>query len=202
MTRAAAWPLQNRGMTDHALAVDGDLVIRRMRDANDDYELIVTWRNRPHVRHWWDPDLPDLTLDSAKTEYEDDIRDDSATTLCIAELDGRPIGFMQFYRWASYADEAREVGIPFDDDVWGVDVFIGEQDETGRGLGTRMMNVLCRYLEVERSATSVALTTELTNAAAIRCYEKAGFEKIREVTDLDTRDGRRTRDWLMIRTAE
>ena len=186
-------------MTGATLVAQGDLVIRRMIDGHGDYELMVRWRNSPHVRYWWDPDLPALTLDSARDEYRPDTGPDSPTTACIVELDGAPVGFMQFYRWAAYADEAAEVGIPFDDGVWGVDVFIGETDLVGRGLGTRMMIALCEYLETERDARSIALTTELTNAAAIRCYEKAGFAKIREVRDLDTRDGERTRDWLMIR---
>jgi len=38
------------------------VVIRRMRDHPDDYALIVDWRNRPHVREWWDPDEPPLTV--------------------------------------------------------------------------------------------------------------------------------------------
>jgi aminoglycoside 6'-N-acetyltransferase len=186
-------------MSGSVLATDRDLVIRRMLDSDDDYALMVAWRNSPHVRNWWDPDLPELTMESARDEYQPDTRDGSDSTACMVELDGRPVAFMQFYSWASYADEAREVGIPFDDGVWGIDVFIGEPDETGRGLGTRMMNLLCDYLERERGAISIALTTELTNARAIRCYEKAGFEKVRQVIDLDTRNGERTRDWLMIR---
>ena len=175
------------------------LVIRRMRDADDDYELMIRWRNSPHVRYWWDPDLSPLTLESAKEEYRPDTQDGADSTACIVELDGKPIGFMQFYRWASYGDEAKEVGIPFDEDAWGIDIFIGEEELAQRGLGTKMMELLCAYLEDERGATSIALTTEFTNAVAIRCYEKAGFVKVAEVMDLDTRNGERTRDWLMIR---
>jgi aminoglycoside 6'-N-acetyltransferase len=186
-------------MESDVVATKDGLTVRRMRDVADDYELMVRWRNRPHVRHWWDPDLPPLTLASARDEYRPDTRPDSDSTACIVELHGRPIGFMQFYRWASYADEANEVGIPFDDRTWGVDVFIGEPAEVGRGLGTRMVDLLCEHLEAERAASSIALTTELTNAAAIRCYEKAGFKKVAEVLDTDTRDGERTRDWLMVR---
>jgi aminoglycoside 6'-N-acetyltransferase len=186
-------------MAPFVIARAGDLVIRRMIDTDVDYALMVLWRNEPHVRYWWDPDLPPLTMGSAKEEYQPDTAPNSDSTACIVELAGRPVGFIQFYRWASYGDEAKEVGIPFDDRAWGIDIFLGEQDAIGRGLGTRIMKLLCAHLEADEGASSIALTTELTNAAAIRCYEKAGFRKIREVTDLDTRDGERTRDWLMIR---
>jgi aminoglycoside 6'-N-acetyltransferase len=186
-------------MTPIVVTAEGDLVIRRMADLDDDYALMVRWRNEPHVGHWWDPDLPPLTMQRARDEYAPDTRENSDTTACIVELGGAPVGFMQFYRWASYADEAKEVGIPFDDRSWGIDVFIGESEQTGRGLGTRMMTLLCEYLEAERGASSIALTTELDNEVAIRCYEKSGFRKAGQVFDLDTRDGERTRDWLMIR---
>ncbi|MEA2461722.1 MAG: aminoglycoside 6-N-acetyltransferase, partial [Actinomycetota bacterium] len=157
------------------------MVIRRMRDTEDDYALMIRWRNSPHVRYWWDPDLPPLTLESAREEYLADTLPDPDTTACIVELAGEPVGFMQFYRWSSYADEAEEIGIEFDGATAGVDVFVGEPDLAGQGLGTRMMNLLCGYLETERDASSVVLTTELTNEAAIRCYEKAGFKKAGQI---------------------
>ena len=175
------------------------LVIRRMRDSKEDYQRMVRWRNLPHVRHWWDPDDPPLTLEAAVEEYRPDTLPNSASTACIVELRGRPVGFMQFYRWSSYAEDAHEVGIPFDDDTWGVDIFIGEPDELAHGLGTKIMELLCSYLEEELNASSVALTTEVDNSAAIRCYEKAGFARRAQVLDTDTRNGERVKAWLMVR---
>ena len=36
-----------------------------MRDANEDYELFVRWRNEPHVAEWWntDDDPAPMTLE-------------------------------------------------------------------------------------------------------------------------------------------
>lgn len=188
-------------MEPRVVIARGDLVIRRMMDSAADYELMVRWRNRPHVRHWWDPDLPPLTLGTARDEYQPDTRNGAESTACIAELDDRPVGFIQYYRWSSYAAEAREVGIPYDDRTWGIDVFIGEEDLIGSGLGTRIVELCCGYLEDELGASSVVLTTEIANARAVRCYEKAGFVRSGRVTDLDTRGGVRTEDWLMIRSS-
>ncbi len=187
-------------MRSPILAQEDELVIRRMRDAQDEYELMARWRNSPHVRYWWDPDEPPLTVAAATEEYRPDTAPTTPTTLCIVELRGVPVGFMQFYRWNSYAAEAEEVGIPFDDLAWGVDVFIGESDAVGHGLGTRMMELLCGYLETERDASSVVLTTEVDNSAAIRCYQKAGFVQGARVLDTDTRDGERVWCWVMTRT--
>lgn len=69
----------------------------------------------------------------------------------------------------------------------------------GRGVGTRVVSLICEHLEREHGASAVALTTETTNARAQRAYEKAGFEKVRRVLDTDTRDGERVWCWLMVR---
>jgi aminoglycoside 6'-N-acetyltransferase len=183
----------------NTLAGDRDLVIRRMRDETDDYKLMVEWRNRPHVRRRWDPDLPTSTLESIREEYRPDTVPGAASTACIVELNERPVGFIQFYRWASYADEASEVGIPFDDRSYGLDVFIGEEDLVGVGIGTRVVTLLSDYLVQEQNASSVSLTTDLDNHIAIRCYEKSGFRKVKQVLDLDTYQGERVWAWLMVK---
>ncbi len=186
-------------MPAETIVQDADLVIRRMRDDNADYQLIVRWRNMPHVRRWWDPDRPTTTIDSAIDEYRADARGTTPSTVCIIERSGEPLGLIQFYRWVSYADEAADVGITFDDQTWGLDVFIGEADQIHRGIGTRVVNMLSDYLVEELGASSVALTTDVLNHAAQRCYEKAGFEKVKQVLDTDTYQGERVLSWLMVR---
>jgi aminoglycoside 6'-N-acetyltransferase len=185
-------------MGEVVVAAD-DLTIRRMRPADEDLVLLVRWRRAPHVRPWWDPDLPPLDLEGARAEYLPDMDPASTTTLCIVERDGEPIGFLQFYRWADEADDAAEVGIPFDEDTWGLDVMIGEEGLVDRGLGSRAVALLCDHLFSERGASAVALTTSVDNARAIRAYEKAGFERRARVLDVDTKDGERMPSWLMVR---
>jgi len=184
------------------LIAKDDLTIRRMLDNPRDYDLIVRWRNLPHVRYWWDPDDPPLTRDTAIDEYRQDTLSDGPTTACIVELQGKPVGFMQFYQWSSYGPYASAIGIPFDAYCWGIDIFIGEPDQVGRGLGTRMVNLLCEYLEKEHNVSAVTLTTEVDNAVAIRCYEKAGFVRVVEVRDTDTRNGERVMSWVMTRMGQ
>lgn len=179
----------------------GDLAIRRLRPVDEDLLLLVRWRSAPHVRPWWDPDLPLLDLEGARAEYLPDMEPGSTTTLCVVEHGGEPIGFVQFYRWADEAAAADEVGIPYDDHTWGLDVMIGEGDRVDRGLGSAAVELLCDHLAAERGATAVALTTSVENARAIRAYEKAGFERRARVLDTDTKDGERVPSWLMVREA-
>jgi aminoglycoside 6'-N-acetyltransferase len=178
---------------------DGDLIVRSMRDEPADYEMIVRWRAEPHVQEWWDPDEPPPTYEDVLRQYGPQARVDDATTSCIIELATQPVGYVQFYRWASTPEETRAMDLDVDERTFGLDIFIGDPDFVGRGLGARVVELVSRHLEDERGASWVALSTELANHRAQRAYEKAGFVKIKEVLDLDTRDGQRVRSWLMER---
>lgn len=181
------------------LCRDGDLTIRAMRDDPAYYALLVRWRAEPHVHQWWDPDDPAPSYDEVVAHYGPRVRGEDPTAACIIELDGRPVGYVQFYRWDSWPEDAREMDVDVDAHTFGLDIHIGEPDVIDRGVGSRAVALLCTYLEREHGAFRVALTTELTNARAQRAYEKAGFRKVRQVLDTDTRDGERVRCWLMVR---
>jgi aminoglycoside 6'-N-acetyltransferase len=178
---------------------DGDLTIRQMRDDVDDYRLLTRWRGEPHVHEWWDPDDPAPTLDEVMAQYGPDVRGEEPTTACIIELDGRPAGYLQFYRWLPYILEEPSIDVRPDPETFGLDIHIGEPDLIDRGLGTRAVDLICTYLEAEEGASWIALTTEVDNHRAQRAYEKAGFRKVRRVLDTDTRGGERVVCWLMER---
>jgi RimJ/RimL family protein N-acetyltransferase len=185
-------------MNIEVVAEDADLRIRRMRDETAEYELMVTWRNSPHVREHWDYDLPPLTLDSAIAEYREDTAVDARSIACMIELDARPIGFCQFYSWDAYAAELRESGVEAQPGWWGIDILIGDPDVINRGIGTKAVRLLVDHLRTERVAVAVALLTTIDNHRAIRTYEKAGLVKQRRVLDTETRHGQRLECWWMV----
>lgn len=162
---------------------------------------MVRWRNEPHVREWWDPDDPPMTLSEAVEEYRADTREDSPTMACVLELAGEPIGYLQCYRWNDDPSSVEVLGLSFDDGAWGIDLFIGNPESVGRGVGPRVIELLCRHLFGERGATSVSLVAAQDNARALRAYEKAGFRQVQAVLDTDVKDGDRVWSWLLVRDA-
>jgi aminoglycoside 6'-N-acetyltransferase len=173
------------------------LSIRRIRDDEDDHALLLRWLGTPHVAEWWNPERVALNLESVKTDYPSETRPDDPTTNSIIEVAGRPIGFVQFYPWDAYQTEMREIGFDLPPGYWGVDIFIGEPDQLNRGVGSRVVSLLRRYLVEERGATGVALVVAQDNVRAQRAYEKAELVRKREVLDIDTRDGKRIPSYLM-----
>jgi aminoglycoside 6'-N-acetyltransferase len=179
------------------IAADGDLVIRRVRD--DDHERIVAWRNSAHVREWWDPDDPPLTLAGLADELEPQATGEDATTSCVIERAGAPVGFIQFYPWDAEEDYLATIVVKVPPGSWGLDIFIGEAGLEGTGTGSRTVRLLSDHL-FSRGATAVALITEVGNARAQASYRRAGMRVSGEpFLDLDLRDGQPVTSVLMIR---
>ena len=96
----------------------------------DDLELLEYWNKQPHVKagvpvdEWdWEAEL------RIASKWEEKI---------IAELNGRPLGFLQII------DAAREETRCWGDVEEGnkaVDIWIGKADDLGKGYGTEMMHL-------------------------------------------------------------
>jgi RimJ/RimL family protein N-acetyltransferase len=180
------------------IAVEADLVIRRVQDQFGDYALIVAWRNSDHVREWWDPDGPP-TLEAVIEELRPSLRGEDPTISCIIELAGEPVGFIQFYPWDAETDYLAEIGVSVPPGSWGLDLFVDAR-LAGRGVGSRAVRVLSDHLFAEEGATAVALITEATNARSHAAYRRAGMHVVGEpFLDTDMRDGQRVESILMIR---
>lgn len=52
---------------------------------------------------------------------------------------------------------------------------IGEKNYRGQGLGSEVINLMCKYCFNELGVHSVHLDVISTNAPAIKCYQKCGF---------------------------
>jgi aminoglycoside 6'-N-acetyltransferase len=95
----------------------------------------------------------------------------------IAEIDDRPIGFIQII------DPARE-----DSHYWGdiapnlraIDLWIGEEADTGKGYGTEMMQRALDRCFAHPSVTAVLVDPLGNNTSAHRFYERFGFRFVEE----------------------
>jgi RimJ/RimL family protein N-acetyltransferase len=132
------------------------------------------------VHHRWsaDPDVirfaslgPPLSLARARQRVaryvEEHGKDGHAFVICLAE-DDRPIGEASLFH-LDHLNGTAELGI-----------FIGEQEQWGKGYGTDAVNALVDFgfgwLRLDR----IWLEVWTENPRAIRSYEKAGF--VREAT--------------------
>lgn len=140
------------------------------RDATiQDLALLRHWDEQPHTVAS-DPD-DDWGWETELT------RQPSWREQLIAELDGRPIGFVQII------DPAEE-----DSHYWGdiepnlraIDIWIGEAADLGRGYGTVMMNLALERCFRPPATTAVLIDPLASNHRAHRFYERLGFQFIEQ----------------------
>jgi aminoglycoside 6'-N-acetyltransferase len=179
---------------------DGDLRLRPMRDEPAEYVRLAAWRNRPHVREWWDPDEPPLSFEAAVREYSAGVRGETPDRLMVIEVAGEPVGFVQFYPWAPYREELARMELDLPEGAWSLDILIGEPRWLSRGAGSRAVRLLCDHMLAAEGATCVAFGVDRDNARARRAYLRAGMTAQGEYLDLDTRGGERVWCVLMMRT--
>lgn len=91
----------------------------------------------------------------------------------VAELNGRPIGFVQII------DPALE-----ESHYWGkvpnhlraIDIWIGESEDLGKGYGSRMMQLACIRCFADKKVTAIIIDPLASNIKAHRFYERLGFK--------------------------
>ena len=149
-----------------------------------DLPLLARWLAEPHVAQWWNNP-------GALRAMERHI-DSISVEPFIIELNGKPIGYIQSY------DLHLEENHPYQDQptgTLGIDQFIGVPELIGKGHGTRLIEAFVEQL-FDEGAIRVIIDPDPANAAAIRAYEKAGFERF------DTRHSERGQALMMARNAD
>jgi aminoglycoside 6'-N-acetyltransferase len=137
-----------------------------------DLPQMFEWLRRPHVARWWPGEAE--TYEQVVAHYLPAIegRDPSDNYLIV--VDDRPIGMIQTYLVADYPEweEILHVG----PGVAGVDLFMGEEDAIGRGLGPQVLRAFIAEVVFARDAThAVVAGIEPENPRSLRAFEKVGF---------------------------
>lgn len=133
-----------------------------------DLPSLREWLARDHVALWWRDDRAEDQLDPHEH--------------FIIELDGRPVGMIQTYlvddhpEWKAVVGDERELA--------GVDLFIGEADLVGAGLGPQVLARFARDVVFTRPETvALIATVEEPNRRSWRAFEKAGFRHVGDVEE-------------------
>lgn len=146
---------------DH-VPVEGPHDVRLRPIRADDVPNLLRWLADPEVVEFFGE--PPATAEVCHAEYLE--ADQNPCWRFIIQWAGRDVGEIQYYH--PYA------GAEYEWDA-GIDIFIGESDARGHGVGTEAVRVLLRYLFEERGVHRVSIDPEVGNARAIHVYQRAGF---------------------------
>jgi RimJ/RimL family protein N-acetyltransferase len=138
--------------------------------------LLRDWLDREHVRRWW--------RDGGKSlEHAEDALDGrDPTRYFLILLERRPIGMIETYLVADNPDWGATIGEG--EGAAGLDLFIGEEDAIGRGVGPLVLAQFARDVVFARPETqAVVATVEEANRRSWRAFERAGFRHARDVEE-------------------
>lgn len=137
-----------------------------------DLSILRHWDTKPHViaasgdDGWfdWEAELP---------------RQVSWRELLIAEDEGRPVGVLQVI------DPAEEESHYWGDvapNLRAIDIWIGEESDLGRGLGSTMMHLALSRCFSNPRGVGVLIDPLHSNSRAQRFYERLGFRRVEQRT--------------------
>jgi aminoglycoside 6'-N-acetyltransferase len=145
----------------------------------DDLRVLHEWLQREHVRRWW---REHETYDEVVRHYLPAIEGREPTDLYLIVSDGKTAGFIQTYRTDDHP-EYRDL-VEVEEGVAGVDLFLADEELTGRGLGSEVLREFVRDVVFAEPATQACIADPDTdNLASIRAFEKAGFAAVRQFVD-------------------
>jgi aminoglycoside 6'-N-acetyltransferase len=177
------------------LVRSGDLLVRRLRD--DDAEALARWLSDDAVLEWYRGRDRRLDVAGVRATY---LAGGDRILRCAVEWDGDLIGYVEVGELAS--EERASLGYRRDEPaVFRVDVFIGEADYRDHGVGTQVVEAVAWELLAHHGAERVVLDPDARNVRAMRCYEKAGFERVRPLPGHVRLEGEAHDAWLYERTA-
>lgn len=169
-----------------------DFILRRLTEA--DIPLMARWLSDDRVLEFYEGRDKPFDEEAVRQHWFD--ADRGRLTQCIVEWDQMPIGYQQFYPLTT--EEKAEYAYPPEADVWGMDQFIGLPELWSQGLGTRFVRLVAEHAQARSTARIVTTDPRVVNARAIRCYQKAGFERIRVLPHHEFHEGEWWDGWLMV----
>ena len=142
------------------------------RFCREDVENKVRWINDPRNHKYLHYDLP-LRVDGTLTWYER-VKDRTDRLDLTILCDGIPVGITGL------------LGIDTEEKTAELYITVGEHSYKGRGIAGRAMDILLRVAFHTYGLRDVHLSSETGNEAAIRAYEKFGWQR-QEVRYKDVR---------------
>ena len=156
-----------------------DIKLIKFVDKNDNYELMYKWCSNKNVYRWFEQRI--LSREEIKTKYKNKLSDKYQSLFFIV-YNGEKIGFVQIYKYnGKKIEELHKYS-----NIYEYDIFIGEDKYISKGIGTHVVKYINKYIYKNYSNDCIVLRVFKQNVGAIKCYQKAGFNIVKEYVDVDT----------------
>jgi len=132
------------------LFVKDKLKVRKL--VKEDNELLAKWLSDPNILQFYEGRDNPFDLQKVNQEF---FEDESDVTQCIVEYDQLGVGYIQFYQVEK--DTIQTYGYDSDENIYGMDQFIGEADYWNKGIGTKLVQAMVEYLVDVQNAERIIM---------------------------------------------
>ncbi|MFN8018989.1 MAG: GNAT family N-acetyltransferase [Acidimicrobiales bacterium] len=148
-----------------------DLSFRPM--GREDVPQLRAWLAEPHVAEWWDDAAE--TIEGIEASYDQRVAAEHHVVPWIMEVEGKPVGWIQWYRVEDEPEWYPGIEIP--PGTVGIDLSIGDPDYVDRGFGRLLVLEFVHHVirTTVPDCPEVWIDPDPRNARAIRAYQAAGF---------------------------
>lgn len=147
-----------------------NVCLRRLRDDINDYKLLENWYQEEVV--YLQFEQRKLNFQEIKEKYYPRTLDDATVPVYMIEYNNVPVGIIQ-YKLVN--EENKQLyGLEIDN-VYELDMFIGDIKYHNKGIGYKSILIMNNYLFEEKNAKLLVMCPLIDNFSAIKCYQKCGF---------------------------
>jgi aminoglycoside 6'-N-acetyltransferase len=161
-------PIYEDLISTFVMNTDGYQVHLR-KATNADLSTLTRWHEQPH--------LLEAGVGNDWNWNEELLHDHPWRELLIAEVNGKPGGFVQII---DPAEEETHYWGQVEPNLRAIDIWIGEKELLGKGLGTEIMKLAIERCFADRSVQGILLDPVVDNHKAHRFYERLGFVRVEE----------------------
>lgn len=171
---------------------DSPVVIRKLQP--EDAGLLEKWLSDQEVLQYYEGrDRPHDAELVQRHFYENK----NEVHACIIQYEEVDIGYIQYYEIESKEIEELGLSVHPGELIYGMDQFIGEVSYWNRGIGTKLMQLMIRYLTSKCGVDRIIMDPQTWNLRAIHMYEKVGFRIVKLLPNHEWHEGAYRDCWLM-----
>jgi aminoglycoside 6'-N-acetyltransferase len=124
-----------------------EIIIRPMRNEIHDYELMEKWRTDEQVLQFYGGRDYPYYLEKVIAIYKPRILGKSPLVPCIFSYQNIDIGYLQYYALNNLPEHIRQMySLEETNNVYGIDLFIGEIQYWNQGIGTKVLSSARDYI--------------------------------------------------------
>jgi len=160
---------------------NGNIVLRILNNNERDYKLLEKWYQIKNIYSAFEQRK--LNYEEIVKKYKPRTYENTKVPVYMIEYNNNPVGIIQY---TCVDDENKKLYELSDNNIYEIDIFIGEIDLHNLGIGSKSIKLLTDYLFKEKKAETIVMCPLSNNYKAINCYKKSGFREIKTFKTEDT----------------